>query len=82
MRQPLADMTSRGERLLDHLEELRRPILVSSLAGVVAATACFVFADQILDIPLLPSGGLHLRAFGLMDGIRIKQRLALYAGIA
>lgn len=82
MRHSSADVTSQGGRLLDHLEELRRRILISLFAVVVAAAGCFVFADRILDILLLPSGGLHLRAFGLMDGFMIKLRLALYAGIA
>jgi len=81
MRHASADVTSQGGRLLDHLEELRRRILISLLAVAVATAACFVFADRILDILLIPSGGLHLRAFGLMDGFLIKLRLALYAGI-
>ena len=81
MRDPSANVTPDGGRLLDHLEELRRRILISLLAVVAAAAACFVFADRILDILLQPSGGLHLRAFSLMDGFMIKLRLALYAGI-
>ena len=74
-------MTLNSSRLLDHLEELRRRILVSVIAVAVATAGCFFFADQILTILLLPSGGLQLRAFGLMDGFMIKVRLALYAGI-
>ncbi|HVP17458.1 MAG TPA: twin-arginine translocase subunit TatC [Spirochaetia bacterium] len=70
-----------GGGLLDHLEELRRRILVSVFAVLVATVGCYVFADRILEILLLPSGGLHLRAFNLMDGFMIKLRLALYAGI-
>jgi sec-independent protein translocase protein TatC len=66
---------------MDHLEELRRRILVSALAVLLATAGCFVFADQILTLLLLPSGGLQLRAFGLMDGFMIKLRLGLYAGI-
>ena len=68
-------------RLLDHLEELRRRIIVAVLAVVIAATGCFFLSDWILKILLLPSGGLRLRAFGLMDGFTIKLRIALYAGI-
>jgi sec-independent protein translocase protein TatC len=68
-------------RLLDHLEELRRRIIVAVLAVVIAATGCFFLSDWILQILLLPSGGLRLRAFGLMDGFTIKLRIALYAGI-
>jgi sec-independent protein translocase protein TatC len=81
MRDPIAHVTSERAGFLDHLEELRRRILVSLLAVALAAAACFVFAERILDVLLLPSGGLQLRAFSLMDGFMIKLRLALYAGI-
>jgi sec-independent protein translocase protein TatC len=81
VRHASADVTLNSSRLLDHLEELRRRILVSVLAVAAATAGCFFFADQILTILLLPSGGLQLRAFGLMDGFMIKVRLALYAGI-
>jgi sec-independent protein translocase protein TatC len=70
-----------GSPLLEHLEELRRRIIVSALAVVAASTACFFLSDWLLRIMLLPSGGLQLRAFGLMDGFMIRLRLALYAGI-
>ena len=67
--------------LSDHLNELRRRILIAILAILVAAAASFFFSDRILQILLLPSGGLHLQAFSLMDGFMIKTRIALYAGI-
>jgi sec-independent protein translocase protein TatC len=70
-----------GGELLDHLEELRRRLLVSALAVLAASAACFFFSDWLLRLMLLPSGGLHLRAFALMDGFMIKLRLSLYAGI-
>jgi sec-independent protein translocase protein TatC len=70
-----------GRALLHHLEELRRRIIVSALAVVAASAACFFLSDWLLRIMLLPSGGLHLRAFGLMDGFMIRLRLSLYAGI-
>ena len=70
-----------GGELLDHFEELRRRIIVSALAVLAASAGCFFFSDWLLRILLLPSGGLHLRAFGLMDGFTIRLRLSLYAGI-
>ena len=81
MRHKARHLTSPPGGLLDHLEELRRRIIISALAIVVAAAGCFFLSDWILTILLLPSGGLRLRAFGLMDGFMIKLRLALYAGI-
>ncbi len=67
--------------LQDHLEELRRRILVSAIAVVAAAAACFFLSDWLLKLLLLPSGGLELRAFGILDGFMIRLRLALYAGV-
>jgi len=70
-----------GGRLQDHLEELRRRIIVSALAVLAASAGCFLLSDWLLRILLLPSGGLQLRAFGLMDGFMIRLRLSLYAGV-
>lgn len=76
-----ADNPSADEGTLqDHLEELRRRIIVSAAAVAAAATGCFFLSDWLLRIMLLPSGGLELRAFNLLDGFMIRLRLALYAG--
>jgi len=65
----------------DHFEELRRRIIFSIAAILVAAAVAFAFSDQILHLLLQPSGGLQLKAFNLMDGFMIKWQLALAAGI-
>ncbi len=67
--------------LIDHLEELRRRLFVSIVAILLATVVAFFFSDALLKVILLPSGGLHLNAFSLMDGFFIKWRLALYTGI-
>jgi sec-independent protein translocase protein TatC len=67
--------------LFDHLEELRMRILWSAAAILLVTAVAFFFSDPILKLLLLPSGGLQLRAFGLMDGFMIKWRIALYTGI-
>src|SRR5271157_2106548 len=67
--------------LLDHFEELRTRILYSGAAIMIVTSIAFFFSDPILKILLLPSGGLQLKAFGLMDGFMIKWRIALYTGI-
>ncbi len=56
-------------------------ILWSAAAIVLVTAVAFFFSDPILKLLLLPSGGLQLRAFGLMDGFMIKWRIALYTGI-
>ena len=67
--------------IIDHLEELRHRIIVSALAILIATAAAFFLSNGILQILLLPSGGLQLNAFSLMDGFMIKWRISLYTGI-
>ncbi len=65
----------------DHLDELRTRIMYSGVAILVVTAVAFVFSDSILKLLLLPSGGLQLKAFSLMDGFMIKWHIALYTGI-
>ena len=67
--------------IFDHLEELRMRIIYSGIAILITTAIAFFFSDNILKVLLLPSGGLQLRAFSLMDGFMIKWRIALYTGI-
>jgi sec-independent protein translocase protein TatC len=67
--------------IIDHMEELRRRILISLAAILVITVVAFIFSNEILAVILLPSGGMKLNAFSLLDGFFIKWQLALYTGI-
>jgi sec-independent protein translocase protein TatC len=67
---------------LEHLEELRKRILISLLAIVIVTSVALIFSDAILKVLLIPAGGMKLNAFSLMDGFMIKFRIALYIGVA
>jgi len=74
-------MSEKYMSLFDHLEELRMRILYSGAAILIVTAVAFFFSDSILKLLLLPSGGLQLKAFSLMDGFMIKWQIALYTGI-
>ncbi len=67
--------------IIDHMEELRRRILISLAAILVVSIVAFLFSNKILAVILLPSGGMKLNAFSLLDGFMIKWQLALYTGV-
>jgi len=67
--------------LTDHLEELRTRIIYAAVAILVPTAIAFFFSDAILRLLILPSGGLQLKAFSLMDGFMIKWKVSLLTGI-
>src|SRR5512140_3574602 len=49
-----------GEKLtlIEHLEELRTRLIISVLALVVATSASLAFTGRLLELLLVPSGGI------------------------
>jgi sec-independent protein translocase protein TatC len=74
-------MDDKAMPMVEHLEELRWRILIAVGAIVVSAAGAYCLANPILTVLLLPSGGLQLKAFHLLDGFLIKWRLALSMGV-
>ncbi len=71
--------------LFDHLEELRRRIIVAFLSLTVAMVVCYIFSWQILDILQEPAQkadiGLTLHYLSVLDPFMVRFKIALYAGI-
>ena len=71
---------------LEHLDELRRRIIISLLAVVIAFASCFTFAQQIFDFlmrPLrsaLPPGG-ELIATAVPEIFLLYLKMSFFAGI-
>ena len=75
-------MSEKAMPILDHLEEVRWRILISIAAILVVATIALFFSNTLLKVLLIPSGGLRLKAFSLMDGFTVRFQIALYTGVA
>jgi len=71
------------QTILEHLEDLRKSLLISMIAIVIAAVAAFYFSDYILAViqkPLKPMD-LDLIFIGILEGFYIKLKLALFGGV-
>ncbi len=71
------------QTILEHLEDLRKSLLISVVAIVIAAIAAFYYSDQILAIIQQPLKALDLDLIfiGVTEGFYIKLKLAFYGGL-
>lgn len=67
---------------ITHLEELRRVIIVSLVALLVATFSCFFYSDFLLSLLQKPIVAMDLKLvfIGVTEGFFTKIKLALYAG--
>lgn len=68
--------------LLQHLDELRRRLMVASIAVVITSALSFTFAEQIIRFLLVPSGVAKCVALGPTENFATFMRVSLFAGIA
>lgn len=73
---------------LEHAEELRRRVIVSLAAALVAAGVCYALHEAILDLLLAPLepirgrlGEQQLYATSLFEGFLVRVKVALLAGV-
>jgi sec-independent protein translocase protein TatC len=69
--------------LVDHLEELRRRIMIVLAAVAVGTAVAFAFHGAILDVLAgpLPPGHRQLAAFGVAEPFTVSVTVSLYAGV-
>jgi sec-independent protein translocase protein TatC len=69
--------------LVDHLEELRRRIMIVLAAVAVGTAVAFAFHGAILDVLTrpLPPGHRQLAAFGVAEPFTVSVTVSLYAGV-
>jgi sec-independent protein translocase protein TatC len=66
----------------DHLEELRKRLLVAILALVAAAGLAFAFTPQLLELLAAPVGGLtNLHVIRVTENISVTMKVALLGGV-
>jgi len=66
---------------LQHLEELRRRIIVSAIGLVAAWIVCWLFAWDILDLMKKPAGNIVLNYMSPMEPFLVRFKLALFGAI-
>jgi sec-independent protein translocase protein TatC len=68
--------------LVDHLEELRRRILRSLLAVVVAAAGCLVFVKPLVRLLEMPADGIRFLQLAPGEFLFVSLKVAGYAGLS
>jgi sec-independent protein translocase protein TatC len=70
--------------LLEHLEELRRRIVVAGIAVAIAAVIGFFISDPIIQAlrAQLPEGSEQLITLSVGEVLGVRLKIALFAGIA
>lgn len=66
---------------LEHLEELRRRILIVALAVFVTGSICFYFAWPIMHILAKPAGNLKLVYLSPLEPFMVKIKIAIFGGL-
>ncbi len=70
------------QTLMEHFEELRKSIIISVVAVLVAAVACFNYNEQLLRIVTLPLRALNqqLIVTGVTEAFFVKLQISIFAG--
>lgn len=68
--------------LIDHIEELRRRLLISLIALVAGVAVSLIFGAKIVTLLTVPIGGLeNLQSIEITENIGVYMRVSLLAGV-
>ena len=68
--------------LIGHIEELRKRLLVSLIALMVAVAVSLIFGDQMVKLLTLPIGGLQkLQSIEITENLGVYMRVSLLGGV-
>ena len=67
--------------VIEHLEALRRALIISLSAWAITTTASFFIAGQVIGLLVKRAGIVHAYYFGPTGGVVLQLKVALYIGI-
>ena len=68
--------------LIDHIEELRRRLLIALIALAVGVTASLFFGEKIVGFLTIPIGGIaKLQSIEITENLGVYMRVSLLAGV-
>lgn len=67
---------------LEHLEELRKRIIIILLTLTITTGVSYIFAYKILSFILIPAGHINLVYLSPFEPFIVKAKLALFSGIS
>lgn len=72
----------KDQSMIEHLEELRRVLIISLIATIVMAGGCWFFSDFILEIIIQPvtATGNKMHYIGVMEALMTKLKLSVFLG--
>jgi len=72
------------QTIIEHLEALRKSLIISVLAIIIAAFVCFAYNEQILGFIITPLKSLNekLIVTGVTEAFFVKLKLAFFAGFS
>jgi sec-independent protein translocase protein TatC len=67
--------------VIEHLEALRRALIISLSAWAITTTASFFIAGQVIGLLVKRAGIVHAYYFGPTGGVVLQLKVALYIGL-